>query len=47
MNNWSNLSLRLATAAVLTAAFLIALFSAPEPVWFAFVALFLTGAAWE
>jgi phosphatidate cytidylyltransferase len=47
VNNWSNLSLRLATAAVLTAAFLIALFSAPEPVWFAFVALFLTGAAWE
>jgi len=47
VNNWSNLSLRLATAGVLGAAFLLALFPAPEPVWFAFVALFLTGGAWE
>lgn len=47
MSNLSNLSLRLATAAVLIAAFLLALFPAPEPVWFAFVALFLTGGAWE
>lgn len=47
MSNWSNLSLRLATAAILGAAFLLALFPAPEPVWFAFVALFLTGGAWE
>ena len=47
MNNWSNLSLRLATATVLVSAFLLALFPAPAPVWFAFVALFLTGGAWE
>ncbi|MDD5364886.1 MAG: phosphatidate cytidylyltransferase [Gallionellaceae bacterium] len=47
MNNWSNLSLRLATAAVLIAAFLSALFFAPAPVWFAFVTLFLTAGAWE
>ena len=47
MNNWSNLSLRLATAAVLIAAFLLALFPAPAPIWFAFVALFLSGGAWE
>lgn len=47
MSNWSNLSLRLATAAVLITAFLLALFPASATVWFAFVALFLTGAAWE
>lgn len=47
MSNWSNLSLRLATAAVLLAAFLLALFAAPAWAWFAFVALFLAGGAWE
>ncbi len=47
MSNWSNLSLRLATAGVLTAAFLLALFATPDWLWFAFVALFLTGGAWE
>lgn len=47
MSNWSNLSLRLATATVLIAAFLLALFPASGPVWLAFVALFLTGGAWE
>lgn len=47
MSNWSNLSLRLATAAVLIAAFLLALFLAPASLWFAFVALFLAAAAWE
>ncbi|NTV96243.1 MAG: phosphatidate cytidylyltransferase [Thiobacillus sp.] len=39
--------MRLATAGVLGAAFLLALFAAPAWLWFAFVALFLTGGAWE
>lgn len=47
MSNWTNLRLRLATAVVLGTAFLLSLFIAPEPVWFAFVALLLTAAAWE
>lgn len=47
VNSLSNLSLRLVTAAVLIAAFLLALFVAPAWGWLAFVALFLTGGAWE
>lgn len=47
MSNLSNLSLRLITAGILGAAFLSALFLAPPVLWFAFVALFLTAAAWE
>lgn len=47
MSNLSNLSLRLITAAVLIPAFLLALFPAPAWLWFVFVALFLTGGAWE
>ncbi len=47
MNNLSNLSLRLVTAAILIAAFLLALFLAATPVWIIFIALFLLGGAWE
>jgi phosphatidate cytidylyltransferase len=47
VSNWSNLSLRLATAAVLSGAFLAALLFAPPPFWFAFIALFVAAGAWE
>jgi phosphatidate cytidylyltransferase len=47
VSNLSNLSLRLITAGILSSAFLLALFAASGPVWLAFIALFMTGAAWE
>ncbi len=47
MSNLSNLSQRLITAGILGGAFLLALFFAPAAVWLVFVALFMTGAAWE
>ena len=43
----SNLSQRLITAAVLIAAFLAALFFAPNWLWGGFAALCITGCAWE
>jgi len=47
VSNLSNLSQRLLTAAVLVAAFLLALFQAPALAWSAFILLFLTAGAWE
>ncbi len=47
MNNLSNLSLRLMTAGILAAVFLLALFVAPPPLWLAFVVVVITLAAWE
>jgi len=47
VNNLSNLSLRLITAGTLGLVSLATLFLAPPMLWFAFVAAFMTGAAWE
>lgn len=47
MNNWSNLSLRLATAAILAGVFLYVVLLGSATLWFAFVLLGIAAAAWE